>query len=60
MEFEMVELNLAITLLEGWLQLELTVGKFDSPQNALPSFCAGFSQESWVQRSVTRLDLVMS
>ena len=27
------EVNFAITLLEGWLQSELTVGKMASPQN---------------------------
>ena len=41
MELEMVELSLASTLLEGWLQLESIVGKLDSPQKGDPSFCAG-------------------
>jgi hypothetical protein len=27
------DVNLAMTLLEGWLQSELTVGKILSPQN---------------------------
>ena len=55
----MVEVNLPITLFEGWLQLAATVGKIESPQK-VPGLGAGLSHESWVQRKVARLLLVMS
>src|SRR5580658_3496407 len=53
-----VELSLAITLLEGWLHDELTAGKPSDPQNGLASFCDGLFQCSVVQRIEARLDLV--
>ena len=60
MVLEIVVLNLAITLLEGWFQLESTVGNADSPQKGIGLFGDGLFQESLVQRKVARLDLVMS
>ena len=59
MESLSVVVNLAITLLEGWLQFAPTVGKMESPQN-VPGFGAGLVQESFVQRKVTRFFLVRS
>jgi len=56
----MVELNFAITLLEGWLQADCTVGKSDSPQKESPTLGVGLVHESCVHRKVTRLDLLIS
>ena len=53
------EVNLATTLLEGWLQSELTVGKMLSPQN-WPGAGPGTFQASCVQRKVTRCFCVTS
>ncbi len=47
----MVESSLAITLLEGWLQVESMVGKCGLAPEGLASFGAGLVHESWVQRT---------
>ena len=41
-----------MTLFDGWLQFELTVGKIESPQNRF-GFGAGLFHESLVQRKVS-------
>ena len=53
------EVNLPITLLEGWLQSELMVGNWETPQNEVLSG-PGLVHESLVQRKVMRFLLVTS
>ena len=53
-EVPSVEVSFAMTLREGWSQVEPTVGNADSPQNGAGLLGKGFFQESLVQRSVAR------